>query len=498
MKRASLMLWTTITLLTTGCNDTMVYQASSPALGLLSKCDRPERVELTGIFAESLCGHISVPENRNQPAGRQITLNVMVIPAGNPTAKPDPVFFLAGGPGQAATEAGPALFARLFDLRRERDVVLVDQRGTGGSNAMVCDLDQRAFTTTGLEALAMAQQETLKECLSQYDADPTQYTTSIAMDDLDDVREALGYATINLYGISYGTRAALVFMRDHSERVRSVILDSVVPMTMKIPENVAVDAQRAFDLLLTDCRADIACHTAFPDLAIRYTNLLNRLRETAETVTIIHPRTGEPMDVLVQAELVGRIIRTVLYDRQLSALLPLAIHAAGIGNYQPLLTLGMTFGGEEPAFSPGMMASVLCAEDLPRTSASNDTADFDNPIFYSLKPLCEFWPATVVPDSYFLPVTSDIPTLLFSGTLDPITPPAYGILAARTLSRSQHVIVPGVGHGASIHGCAPELMASFLDTADPDALDTGCVADLHRPPFFVSYAGTVLAGDSDD
>lgn len=481
-------------LVTAGCVDRADNQLPTRDFSHLSPCELPDRAELSRIYAEALCGFITVPENPAHPDGRQIDLNIMVIPAGDPVAAPDPVFFLAGGPGQAATEAGPALFARLPDLRRRHDVVLVDQRGTGGSNAMPCELGQSTFVTTGLETLARLQRDTLKHCLAGYDADPTQYNTNIAMDDLDLVRQQLGYGQINLYGISYGTRAALVYLRTHGDHVRSVILDSVVPMNMLIPANVAVDAQRAFDQLLADCNADADCSAAFPLLPEVYRGLLRQLEENPANITLTHPRTGEPIATLVEARLLGRIVRSLLYDRQLSALLPLAIHQAAEGNFQPLLTMAMTFGGEEPAFSPGMMASVLCAEDLPRTAAPNETADFDNPIYRELKPLCDFWPARVVADNYFLPVVSDVPTLLFSGTLDPITPPAYGIEAAATLSISQHVIVPGVGHGASIHGCAPDLLTRFLESADPVDLDTSCVADLRRPPFFVSYAGTLPPG----
>ncbi|MDZ7684876.1 MAG: alpha/beta fold hydrolase [Gammaproteobacteria bacterium] len=250
---------------------TPVADTLAPDYAQLGPCEPPDRPGLRNLFAESLCGTVTVFEDREAGAGRTIDLNVMVIRATSPAPRPDPVFFLAGGPGQAATTAGPPVFAALRQLRQERDVVLVDQRGTGKSNSLACRTNTEGLDALGtqLDELAQIQIERMKRCLAEYDADPALYSTPIAMDDVDEVRRELGFDRINLYGISYGTRAALVYLRRHESSVRSLIIDGVVPLTMAIPENVALDAQAAFDRMVGDCREQPACNAAFPRLEAR-------------------------------------------------------------------------------------------------------------------------------------------------------------------------------------------------------------------------------------
>lgn len=481
--------------LVTACEQpTPSNDGTAPDYTGLTPCEPPNRPGLRSLFAESLCGTVTVFEDREAAAGRTIDLNVMVIRATAPAPRPDPVFFLAGGPGQAATMAGPPLFSRLRDLRRERDVVLVDQRGTGQSNSLACETETEGLDALGtqLDELAQIQIDSMKRCLAEYDADPSLYSTPIAMDDLDEVRRELGFDHINLYGISYGTRAALVYLRRHEASVRSVILDGVVPLSMSIPENVALDAQTAFDRMLDACREQSACNGAFPQLQTQFAALLRQLEAKPEAVTLEHPRTGEPFDAVIEARLVTRVIRAALYDRHLTSLLPLSIREAHRGNFQPLVGVAYAIGGDgdsPAAMSFGMMTSVLCSEDMTLASGANPAPDFDNPVYDSIEPLCRFWPIGEIPENYFDPVRSDVPTLLVSGTLDPITPPKYGIEAEATLSNSTHVIVPGVGHGATVHGCLPDVVARFLDDPRPHDLQAACASDLARPPFFTRLTG---------
>lgn len=465
----------------------------TPNYNLLSSCEKPENTLLANIIEESLCGTISVFENRSAMSGRKIDLNIMLLPATTSVVSADPIFFLAGGPGQSAVDSGPALFYRLHKLRRERDIVLVDQRGTGKSNSLACELDiplleQMNLTISEVNSL---QIEKLKQCLTEYDANPALYTTPIAMDDLNEVREVLGYDKINLLGISYGTRAALVYLRRHEQSVRSVVLDAVVPMTMAIPKNVAVDAQSAFKKLLQDCEHQPGCQQAYPALAAHFRGLVKRLELSPEKATIIHPRTGVLTTGTVDPLLISRLTRGIMYSRTLSRLLPFAIEEAFKGNYQPLSTLAYTMTGEDNLLSTGMMVSVLCAEDMRLVDSPNNTADFDNPLYNMVAAACEFWPAGSVAEDYFTPVTSNVPVLLTSGTLDPITPPRYGWEAAATLSNSEHLVVPGVGHGSVVAGCLPGVVSDFFDQPVPREVNASCSMNLHRPPFFTSYAGAV-------
>src|SRR6187455_2828984 len=239
---------------------------------------------------DALCGTVTVFENRHTAIGRQIRLWVVVLPSLASTASDDPLFFLAGGPGQAAAQLASQIRGVFRQVQRTRDIVLVDQRGTGKSNPLNCRSSAsslREMTEGSSAALAR-----LRRCLEGYDADVRLYTTDIAMDDLDDVRAFLGYDRINLYGGSYGTRAALVYLRQHGEHVRTMILDGVAPTDMRLPLFVARDAQRSLDTWLGRCEAETRCREAYPNLQARVRTLLQRLETSPVRLRMVHPRTG--------------------------------------------------------------------------------------------------------------------------------------------------------------------------------------------------------------
>ncbi|HJN51522.1 MAG: alpha/beta hydrolase [Pseudomonadales bacterium] len=487
-----------------GCStEVETTEQGDPSISF-GECPKPELVLTTSIVSGSRCGTYSVAEDPQSADGRVIPLKVMVIPAVNPKPKADPVFFLAGGPGQAASEVGPMLFLRLAKLRKDRDIVLVDQRGTGSSNPLDCEMDLPEFydMKVSLQHLTELQVQTLKRCLQEYDADPRFYTTPIAMDDLDAVRRALGYGEINLIGGSYGTRAALVYMRRHPDNVRSVVLDGVVPLTMKLPYFMARDAGRALELMLDDCEQSTDCSEAFPQLRSHLDDLFYQLSQQPAEVTLTHPRTGDAIASFIQADTIMRIIRAVLYSGELASLLPLAIEQAYQGNFQSLATMAGFFDSEQMGISIGMMNSVLCSEDMSVVGRQIPTTEGESSMFgmtivRDLRSICEFWPKGTIPDSYFEPVASDIPVLLTSGELDPVTPPVWGEEAAATLSRSKHIVVAGVGHGTLSYGCMQDLVAQFIDQPNPQEVVSDCLEKIHRPPFFYSTAGPVPKQQDD-
>ena len=239
------------------------------ALAALASCSRasqPTAVDRLQPCAsdrgptDAYCGTLSVYENPMARTGRRINLNIVLLPSLASDVRPDPVVFLAGGPGQGAAQMARDVRSIFRRVLRERDVVLVDQRGTGKSNPLNCTSENNSLRElTESEDVAL---ERLRRCFEGLDADVRLYTTTIAMDDLDEVRAHLGYDRINLYGGSYGTRAALVYLRRHGDRVRSVILDGVSPPDMRIPLFAARDAQRSLDKLLADCELDDQCRSA--------------------------------------------------------------------------------------------------------------------------------------------------------------------------------------------------------------------------------------------
>ena len=468
--------------------------ASCTPQPLDSAIDRLHECEIDEGPAGAYCGTFAVPENRVTGDGRRIALKIVVVPALRRDAAPDPLFVLEGGPGAGAATLAGSRLAMFRRFRTDRDLVFVDQRGTGDSNRLGCDppadeLD--AVVTDDERSLAR-----LRGCLTALDADPRLYTTSIAMDDLDDVRQFLGYDQINLWGGSYGTRAALVYLRQHEARVRSVVLDGVAPQDMRLPLHAARDAQRALDRLMADCAADPACAIAFPTLAADTTAFFARLAAGPVTVTGVHPRTGLPIEVPLSRRDAALVVFRALYLPELASLLPRVLTEAAAGNYQGLLALAFSSPpeGDKRDLAIGMHLSVVCAEDIPRITAADrvaaDAGGFLGAAMFDAQyAACAFWPRGEVPDGYYAPVSSERPVLILSGADDPITPPAWGDHVAPHLPNSRHVVVPGAGHITLTRGCVPTIVQAFLQAASVQGLDASCAGTLTRPPFFVSPTG---------
>lgn len=455
--------------------------------------DRLQPCKGTETPADALCGTFKVFENRETQQGRQIDLNIVVLPALRADARPDPLFFLAGGPGQGAAKMAKIIREMFRQVLTDRDIVLVDQRGTGKSNPLECndeDDSLKAFERTEADTLAM-----LKQCMAGYDADLRLYTTPIAMDDLDDVRAYLGYDRINIYGGSYGTRAGLVYLRRHGDHVRAAVLDGVAPTNMRLPLFFPRDVQRALDLLIADCAANAGCNARYPGLKTRLPDLMARLEQAPVTTAVIHPRTGERGNITFTARHLANILAGTLYIPMASSLIPAMIERAEQNDFQGLLALAsLGDGGGEPNMSVGMQLSVICAEDAPRITAADVAKESEGSLFgpYVMRmqqDACAFWPRGQVEASFYEPVTSSVPTLVLSGEVDPVTPPVWGEEIARHLSNSKHIVMPGTGHTAGGTGCGLRIIRAFLDKGDTEGLDTSCMANVKRPPFFVTPAG---------
>lgn len=462
----------------------------------------PQEVERHVLLEEcgpgdARCGTVRVFEDRERASGRTIDLKVVVYPARRRDAESDPVFFLAGGPGQAAAETSSLVVGMLDRVRQDRDLVFVDQRGTGESNGLPCDVESDDLQLLGSIDHAL---RTIRECLEGYDADLRFYTTPVAMDDLDEVREQLGYSTINVWGVSYGTRAALVYLRRHGEHVRSAVLDAVAPLGMKLPASFAVDAQRALDLTFDACEVEDRCRKRFPDLRLKFGDLLDRLERQPVTAHVRHPRTGEHERVKLSRDVVAGVLRAALYSSATASLVPLLIDQMHGGDFNGVLALAV--GGVLPAEAKnywGMFYSVICAEDLPwiddqelrRDAAGTFLSDSTADLF---ERVCSGREWGVVAEDYHEPVRSDVPTLVLSGKLDPVTPPRWGDKLVESLSNARHIVAPGLGHGTGAMGCVPDLIESFLAAADAAAIDDACVQELQRPPFFVTHGGPAMTG----
>jgi pimeloyl-ACP methyl ester carboxylesterase len=426
-------------------------------------------------------------ENREARSGRQIEIHLVVLPStGRPA--PDPLFVLQGGPGQAASDLAEFYAGRSWAAtRRDREIVLVDQRGTGRSNRLDCptgDEDGRH----DLEELL--PREAVRSCRHALDtrADLGQYTTRVAMADLDEVRAALGYETINLYGTSYGTRAALVYARMYGPRVRTMVLKGVAPPSLVIPVPFAEDTERSLQLLVADCGSDAECAAAFPNLPADIDTLFRRLDRGPLTATVPDSATGRVDTLRLTRGIAANLIRGVLQATSTSAELPLLIHRAAGGHPEPLARLALTFqqlGAR--GVSRGMFLAVTCAEDVPfidRESAAARTTGTLLGTYWldRLLAACAEWPVPAVPsvDIGQIPV----PALLISGHLDPATPPRWGEEAAKLLPKSRHLVVRNGSHSfAGLAGCVDLLIADFLQAGSAEGLDEACIHRIKRPAF---------------
>ncbi|HEX2668275.1 MAG TPA: alpha/beta fold hydrolase [Gammaproteobacteria bacterium] len=441
---------------------------------------------------QARCATFMVPEDRQHPGGKQVGLKVALLKARSSSPKPDAFFYIAGGPGQASTESFVQEAAAFDRIRSERDVVLVDQRGTGGSNRMDCP---KLAVDVDTDESAIAQ--AAANCLKQLPGDPRFYTTSVAVQDLDAVRAAMGYASVDLYGISYGTRVALQYLRTYPEHTRSVVLDGVVPADLALGPDVSLDAQRSLGLIFTRCGEDPACHQAFPDPAADFAALQKELTARPATVTLRDPLDGSPRTETLTWEKVAGAVRLMSYQSETASLLPLLIHqAAARHDYAPLMATALIFTGEiQESFAEGMSSSVLCTEDAPflapdaaHAAALKDTYLGASTLDVLMKS-CKVWPRGVMAPDFKHPVKSGKPVLLLSGEDDPITPPTNAARAAKTLSNSLSLVMPGQGHGNAFRGCVPRILAEFVDAAAVKQLDTGCVKDMKPFPFFVNFSG---------
>ena len=442
---------------------------------------------------DAYCGTYQVFENRAAATGRTIDLKIVVAPALRRDPKPDPLFIFEGGPGGGAATLASQRIPMFRHFQTDRDIVLVDQRGTGESNPLDCAADN-PDDGDDLSSVDAYPVQRFRTCLENLQADASFYTTSVAMDDIDDVRQFLGYDQVNLWGGSYGTRAALVYLKQHEASVRSVVLDSVAPPDMRLPLFMARDGQRALDRLLDACEHDaVGCAKAYPELRQTVAALWTQLAAKPH-VTVTHPRTGRPLSLTVSQRLVATIVFQSLYTPEVTALLPQLLTDASHGNFQGMLALAFSADLPKGAMSEGMFLSVVCAEDMPRITAADvqrETAGafIGSAMFDTRMKPCEFWPKGAVSDDYYAPVTSSRPVLIFSGEDDPVTPPSWGEHVAQSLPRSRHIVVPGAGHITLMRGCVRDLVGDFLDRASADGLDAACVKTLTRPPFFTSYTG---------
>jgi pimeloyl-ACP methyl ester carboxylesterase len=475
MRVTSLLLWTTAAL----------------GAGPVSAADL-QPCRLRGVEHEALCGQVQRALDPARPEGPKIAVHFAVLPALARNKKPDPVFFFAGGPGQSAIGTAPMVAAMLGRFTNRRDIVLVDQRGTGKSAPLECEADDPALPLAEQFDLARARTRQA-QCFGQLKALPHGdlrfYTTTIAMADADAVRAALGAEQVNLIGGSYGTRAALEYQRQFPQRVRRAVIDGVAPPDMVLPASFSPDNQAALDALFAACEQDKACAAREPKLAERWRVLLASL---PRKVMLAHPVTGRSESLELTRDVLLGMVRGPLYAPALTAPLPTAIGEATRGRLEPLAALALSFSGGRRGLqmAAGMHFAVVCAEDFPRLAHSADKpgADFGDTFADLYREACPRIARGEVPAAFYTLPAAPAATLVLSGGIDPVTPPRHGERVAKALgATARHVVVPNAGHGVMGIGCMRDVLYRFVDaTSDDEALkvDASCVTAIPRPPMF--------------
>ena len=459
---------------------------NGPKSLVLTDC-KPQRIP-----GPAKCGTFEVYENRATRKGRKISLNILLLPATGAKREPDPLVYFAGGPGSAATEDAIGFAPEFAKIREHRDLLFVDQRGTGRSHALNCVF----FDPNDLQSYLgyFFPLEDVRKCRPQLEekADLKLYTTDIAIDDMDEVRAALGYDKLNLFGASYGTRAALTYLKRYPRHVRTATLQGVAPPNAYMPSDFPLHLDRALNGVIAECVADEACNKAFPNLKEEAKALLAQLMKGPVEVEIQKPQSNDRVKVKLSRDLMAEAIRYMLYNPQPASRVPLIIHLAAQGNFVPLTQTALHYRkflvGSD---SNGMYLSVTCAEDLPWIKPGEGERMGENTFLgdYRLRQqreACALWPRGEVERDYADPVRSDVPVLILTGEWDPVTPPSNGDAIAKGLKNSLHIVVPHGAHGLGgleNIDCILRVTADFVDRGTTGDLDTACVKTIRRKGF---------------
>jgi pimeloyl-ACP methyl ester carboxylesterase len=448
--------------------------------------------------AESLmafCSTLEVPEDHAKPDGRKLKLAISWLPATG-EAEPDPVFMLAGGPGQAARASFPSVAQAFTEARKKRDIILLDQRGTGDSSPLKCVNEKGESAVVDDEDFsAESAVDFAKRCAAQYAGklDVAQFSSLDAVQDLDAARKAIGAAQINLVGISYGTRMAQLYGKRYPEQTRTITIDGIAPLEIVLGQEHAKNLENSLDLQFAQCSKDKVCREKLGDPRAQLNTLLATLAKGPVPVRYRDAITGEWKDGQFSSGHLAMLTRLLAYQPMAATLLPLQFSEANKGNVDALMALSeMVTRDVSDQIMHGMQLSVMCSEDAPDLVVDPEDSKrlLGTGLVDLLKAQCAVWPHKARPVDYRKPLQGNLPVLILSGEFDPVTPPRYGDMVAKHLPNSRHIIAKGTGHNVLPIGCMPKVFASFLETADAKKLDAGCMDKLTYASMFTGFYGS--------
>lgn len=455
-------------------------------------CDLEDRRMSDVLEAE--CATLEVPEDYAKPDGRKITLRIGLGKSQASEPEADPVLFLAGGPGQSAVDAYPMIAGALSRVREKRNIVLIDQRGTGESNTLKCKMPDADGTDSAAFDNPDAQTKLAADCAESLkdQADVRLYTTSIAIKDFEAVREAIGAKQWNLIGGSYGTRAAQTYARYYPQSIRSMILDGVVPAEHRLASGHARNLENALNGIFERCRTAPECKEQFGDPGAALEQLKAELQRSPRQVSFRDPKTGEGKTETLTYDALVAVVRLFAYAPESAALIPWAMNEAINNRADVMMAQAQLVAGDlGESITYGMQWSVMCSEDLPDVQPDplDEKTLLGTAFVTQAKAQCAGWPKGDRPADFFAPMQSDIPTLLTSGEFDPVTPPSFGEQAVKGYTNGRHIIVKGRGHIVIGQGCMPRLAAEFINELKPKDLDTSCLDHFKSVPAFLNANG---------
>ncbi len=485
-----------------GCDSTSKLDAREN-ISWLSLCPDFSKTGKAPVAQNAQCGSFEVLENPQDKSSKKIALNILRIPAVNPVPEPDPLFVIAGGPGQAAVVVAESMHSLFRDVRKNRDIIFVDQRGTGKSNPFPCEFDLGPTTPMPIAEEEALGREAVKQCIEKIKDYAAYYTTNYAVDDLDTVRTALGYEKINLWGGSYGSRVALEYLRRYPNHIRASVIDGVAPVAIALPWSMEADGLAALQSINKQCAATPVCLTHFGDVVQKAQLISSRLQGAPQEIKINHPRTQEKVIVNMTAQDFSGVIRLALYSRDLSSLLPQVISDAEAGDYAVLASLVYWVKSKSgmAGINYGMHYTVVCNEDYPLykdKAAADANVFFNTQMVQKYSEVCEHWPRAQLPNDYREPIKSESPILALSGAVDPVTPPYWAEYVKAGLTNLTHVVAPGGHHIVSSEGCIAQLITAFIGKGGAKDLDFSCANNIkplaiYIPPSFMETVNSPSA-----
>jgi len=469
-------LWRLIGLASTALFATYSASATTQASTKTNQEFLLEPCFVKGVKTQLQCGKLTVPENWAKPTETTLDINVIVVKSIAATAEKDPLFLLMGGPGQAGSELVGGLIKIFRQVNESRELILIDQRGTGQSSPLQCE---KEGADPYSDVFADFSNEDVQACISSYQVDLSQYNTNNAVLDFEAVRMALGYEQINLYGVSYGSRAAMTYMRDKPQALRSVILDGVVPPQIPVGP-MGEQAARSFDILVEQCHNDKKCQAQYPQFRQDYLKVRAQLEQQTITTNIDHPVTDKPVMFNIDTQKFIGTLHSLMYGAGPRHLIPYIVSQMAVSNYKPLAGIIAMGQDKHDNLYSGMHFNILCNEDIPRASdalinESNNNSFSGAHSTQGLMQVCQQWPTFTPPKNFGDMVKSDIPTLLLSGELDPVTPPAWAEIAGEGLSNKKHFVAKKAGHGLVTQTCAATMVDEFLENTKFEDIDDSCL-----------------------